>query len=101
MKIPLRRKKEVYCRKVDTRLSLSAPMEIKVALVRGDYISTSNVFRTFFEVFSSISSGLIGAVWAARPTNILHWAFLSVTCTASVVFLGLFIWFERRARSGE
>lgn len=86
--------------KIDTRLSISAPAEINVPLVRADHLSTSNIFRAVFEVFLSLSSAIVGVVLSIEKVTNLHWAFLSVTGVAALVFLCLSVWFGRRARSG-
>lgn len=85
---------------IDTRLSLSAPTEINVSLVRADYLATSGIFRSMFDIFLAISSALIGATLSSSVST-LHWIFLGVTSLSSIVFLGLSVWFGRRARIGK
>jgi hypothetical protein len=85
---------------VDTRLSLSAPNEIKVSLVRADYLATSNVFRVVFEMFLTISSALLSVTLSSTVTRI-YWVFLAVTTFSTFLFLGLSIWFNRRAKVGN
>ena len=85
---------------VDTQLSLSAPVEINIPLVRADHLSTSNVFRILFEMFLAISSALISVILSSNTANKIHWAFFGVTSLSSFLFLALSVWFSKRARSG-
>jgi len=85
---------------IDTRVSLSEPTEINVTLVRADYSSTSNVFRIMFEIFLAISSALMSVNLSAVVTK-LHWIFFGVTFFSSILFLGLSLWFGKRARVGK
>ncbi|MDX6528434.1 MAG: hypothetical protein QOH41_724 [Blastocatellia bacterium] len=85
---------------VDTQLSLSAPSEIRVSLVRADYLATSNIFRVVFEMFLTISSAIFGVALSSAVTKI-HWVFLAVTTFSTFLFLGLSIWFNRRAKVGN
>ena len=85
---------------IDTKVSLSAPTEINVTLVRADYSSTSNVFRIMFEIFLAISSALMSVNLSIAATA-LHWIFFGVTFFSSILFLGLSFWFGKRARLGK
>ena len=85
---------------IDTRVSLSAPTEINVTLVRADYLSTSNVFRVMFEIFLAISSALMSVNLSIVVTK-LHWIFFGVTFLSSILFLGLSLWFAKRAKVGK
>lgn len=75
--------------RVNTKLSLQAPEEINVPLVRADHLETSNTFRLCFEIFLAISSSLVGVILSSPSVDILHWAFLAVTSCSSVGFLWL------------
>jgi hypothetical protein len=85
---------------IDTRISLSAPTEINVTLVRADYSSTSNVFRIMFELFLAISSALMSVNLSIVVTK-LHWIFFGVTFFSSILFLGLSLSFAKRAKVGK
>ena len=85
---------------IDTKVSLSAPTEINVTLVRADYSSTSNVFRIMFELFIAISSALMSVNLSIAVTK-LHWIFFAVTSFSSALFLGLSLWYSRKARVGK
>lgn len=85
---------------IDTKVSLSAPTEINVTLVRGDYSSTSNVFRIMFELFLTISSALMSANLSIVATK-LHWIFFAVMFGSSILFLVLSLWFGKRAKVGK
>jgi len=83
-----------------TQVRVIAPSEIKVRLVRDDHHSTSNVFRGVFEIFQTMASVLFGVIISAAATK-LHWVFFVVTCFFSTLFLGLSLWFNKRARLGS
>jgi len=85
---------------IDTKVSLSAPTEINVTLVRADYSSMSNVFRTMFELFITVSSALMGVNLSIAATK-LHWIFFGVTSLSSALFLALSLWYSKRARVGK
>ena len=85
---------------IDTKVSLSAPTEINITLVRADYSSMSNVFRTMFELFITISSALLGVNLSIAATK-LHWVFFAVTSFSSGLFLALSVGYGRRARVGK
>lgn len=87
--------------RLNTRVSVSAPDEINVSLVRADYMHTSNVFRVFFEVFLSIGSTLVGVVLSIAEPSLLHWAFLAVVGLAALSFLVLSVRFASKAHSGN
>ena len=69
--------------RINTKLSLQAPEEINVPLVRADKLETSDTFRLFFEIFLAISSSLIGVILSLEKATVLHWLFLSLTVIAA------------------
>lgn len=73
--------------RINTKLSLQAPEEINVPLVRADKLETSDTFRLFFEIFLAITSSLVGVVFSLDKVTSIHWAFLSVSGVSAVTFL--------------
>jgi len=87
--------------RIETHLSVTAPAEISVSLVRADHMGVSSIFRTLFEVALALFSALVGCVISNPKPDSLHWISLGVTGASACVFLGLSIWFSKRARSGN
>src|SRR5947208_1580650 len=87
--------------KLGTHVSLSAPDEIEIQLVRADYFATSNWFRGIFEVFLTWSSGFTIFCLSSSQLTRLHWVILIASCLSTVLFLGLSLSFYRRAKSGK
>jgi hypothetical protein len=83
--------------KVPTRVT--APDEITIQLVRGDHITTSNVFRVCFEVSLALFSALLGTVLDEKEIQRLQWAGLVVLGVATGTFLILSIAYHRKASS--
>jgi len=77
--------------------TVTGPDQITVALVRGDYMDVSNVFRVLFEVFLSISATLLGVVLSIPSPTTLHFVFLTVIAVAGVTFLVLTVIYHRKA----
>ena len=71
--------------KVNARIT--APENIDIPLVRADVMRVSATFRTFFEVFLSLTSALIGHMLSLQETIPLHWVSLTVVALATLVFL--------------
>ena len=83
---------------IDVKTSITAPSEIKVALVRADHAGTSNVFRVCFEVFLSLFSTLLGYVLSLSTVLLVHWLFLMVCGAGAVAFLSLSLYFTHEAK---
>lgn len=84
--------------RASTNDSLSAVEKIRVELVvPGQQIS--NVFRTIFEIFLTISAALMGVLVSTPTMNNVWLLFLGFTLTLSVLFVGLSVWSSRHARS--
>ncbi|OUL58798.1 hypothetical protein [Pseudoalteromonas ulvae] len=83
--------------KINTKLSIQAPEEINVPLVRADHLETSNVFRLFFEIFLAISSSLVGVILSTENVEKLLWVFLTVTVLSSIGFLIMSYRYKRPA----
>jgi len=72
---------------INTKLSLKAPQEIVVPLVRADHLAVSNVYRIFFEIFLSLTCGLVGVVLSIDKPTPLHWIALVACLVFSIVFV--------------
>lgn len=84
--------------RLNTKLSIEAPQEITVPLVRADYLDSSNIFRVFFEIFLSVTSTLFGVYLTSESTSTLHTVFMVVMGVSTLSFLGLSIYFYQRAK---
>ncbi|EKO5123792.1 MULTISPECIES: hypothetical protein [Vibrio] len=73
--------------RLNTKLTLEAPDEINVPLVRADVLDTSNTFRIFFEVFLSLTSGLVGVILSSTNVSTIHYVFLAVCVISCGVFM--------------
>ena len=83
--------------KITVPTTVTAPDEITIPLVRGDYMGVSNVFRLLFE-FALTGTGMLGGVVLSIPSpTTLHFVFLCTTALASVVFGGLTLYYHRQA----
>lgn len=78
---------------------LKGPDKIEVQLVRADYLETSNVFRTLFEVFLSLTFTIIGVVLSIESTKLIHILFLAVTGITTIAFLILTLNFYNKAKT--
>jgi len=72
--------------RLNTKLTLDAPDEISVPLVRADVLDTSNTFRLCFEIFLAITSALIGVVLSIDNAEIIHFIFLTVSLFSCIAF---------------
>ena len=71
---------------LNVRATVSAPSEVNVPLVRGDYASTAGVFGFFFDVFLGLSGVLLGHILSLQAPLRIHWVFLGVSLIAMVAF---------------
>lgn len=72
--------------RLNTKLTLEAPDEISVPLVRADVLATSNTFRLFAEIFLSFTSALTGVVLSIDAPTQLHYISLVVCGVSTVCF---------------
>lgn len=73
--------------KVNTKVT--APETIDIPLVRADIMHVSQTFRTFFELFLSFTSTLLGYVIALPVISGFHWLVLTACALATIAFLVL------------
>jgi hypothetical protein len=83
---------------LNVNTTIKAPENIEIELVRLDALSTSNNYRTFFEIFLSASSALLGVILSIQTPTSLHWVFFAVMAISSAVFLYLSVTGAKKAR---
>jgi hypothetical protein len=81
--------------KVDVKTEVQAPDEIRINLVREDFLDTSNIFRIFFEIALAIAGTILGSVISILSNNskvlFIIWFFLFLMIIACIAFLVLSI----------
>jgi hypothetical protein len=84
--------------RINVKATVTAPQEINIPLVRGDYSTTANIFRVFFEVFLSLFSTILGFILGLQNPTRVHWIFLSVTGLSALAFAISSFAFSRKAK---
>ena len=89
--------------RIDIKTEVQGPDEIRINLVREDYLETSNTFRIFFEICLAISCAVFGSLLSflndSKEVPLLNWIFLIVMIIGSSSFLILSIKNYKKARS--
>lgn len=79
--------------KMNVKTAVQGPDEIRINLVREDYLETSNTFRIFFEIFLALAGALIGSIISTLndSKNVLPitWIFFVVMIVCCISFLTL------------
>lgn len=79
--------------KIDIKTQVEGPDEIRINLVREDYLDTSNTFRIFFEICLGIAGTILGCIISlvneGKTVPILDWLFLALMSIGCVAFLVL------------
>lgn len=86
---------------LEINTKVTGPDEIDVRLVRYDFLYTSNIFRTFFEIFLAFTAALIGVILSVTQITPLHWIFLLVVGVSMFSFLILSIIFHNKCKKGK
>ncbi len=77
--------------KLNVKTEVEGPDEIKINLVREDYLETSNTFRIFFEICLAIAGAILGNVLSLVGENktvpFLNLIFLLVMIAGCISFL--------------
>jgi len=76
--------------KINVNTNVQAPDEIRINLVREDYLQTSNNYRLFFEICLAISGAIIGNLISfdsASKVPVVNWIFLGVMLLGCGAFL--------------
>lgn len=83
-------------------VEVETPDKIKINLVREDYIETSNIYRTFFEIFLLIFGAILGGIISLLNENKkipgLNWFFLVLMAILAVSFYILSTRIHKKAR---
>ena len=89
--------------KIDVKTQVDGPDEIRITLVREDYLETSNTFRIVFEVCLAIAATILGSIISlaneGKPIPTIDWLFLGLTVIGAVAFLILTAKHYRKAKS--
>lgn len=76
---------------IDIKTQVEGPDEIRINLVREDYLETSNTFRICFEICLGISGTILGCIISLldddKKVPALNWLFLALTVLGSIAFL--------------
>lgn len=72
---------------VDVDMSITAPQEIEVPLVRGDYLRMSDQYRRLFDGALALFSASLGAKLGGATLDVFGWTVLAVTALGGLIFL--------------
>jgi len=79
--------------KIDIKTQVEGPDEIKINLVREDYLDISNTFRICFEICLAIGAAILGDIIALlndkKDVPLLIWLFFLLMVIACISFLVL------------
>jgi hypothetical protein len=77
--------------KLNVKTEVEGPDEIKINLVREDYLETSNTYRIFFEICLAITGAILGNVISivneSKTVPTINWIFLTVMICGCIAFL--------------
>ena len=82
----------------DIKTRVIGPEEIVVQMVRSDYLSISNIFRVFFDIFLALTSVMVGVILSVTKVTVLHWLFLLVVAISMFSFLITSLVYKKKAR---
>jgi hypothetical protein len=89
--------------KIDIKTQVDGPDEIRITLVREDYLETSNTFRIFFEVCLGIAGTILGGIISLvnedKSVPMLNWIFFGLMILGSIAFLILTAKNYKKAKS--
>jgi len=89
--------------KIDVRTQVEGPDEIKINLVREDYLDTSHTYRIFFEICLTIGAAILGDIIARisddKKVLLLNWFFLATMFIGCIAFLFLAAKNYKKAKS--
>ena len=88
--------------KIDINTNVQAPDEIRINLVREDYLETSNNYRLFFEVCLAITGATTGNLISfdkVADVPVINWIFLAVMILGCIAFLTMYIRNYKKAKS--
>lgn len=89
--------------KIDIKTQVDGPDEIRINLVREDYLETSNTFRICFEVCLALTGTILGSIISSvndgKDIPILNWIFLGLIIIGCIAFLILTTKNYKKAKS--
>mgnify|MGYP006431366839 CR=1 FL=1 len=89
--------------KLNVKTEVEGPDEIKINLVREDYLETSNTYRIFFEICLSIAAAILGNILSIDIENnsipTINWIFLFVMIGGCIAFLLMTLKNYKKAKS--
>jgi hypothetical protein len=89
--------------RINLPTQIEGPDEIKINLVREDYLDTSNTFRIFFEICLAIAAAIFGDIIALlnddKKVPIIDWLFLGLMIIGCIAFLILTATNLKKAKS--
>jgi hypothetical protein len=89
--------------KIDVNTQVEGPDEIKINLVREDYLETSNTFRIIFEICLAIAGTILGSIISLinenKPVPVLDWIFFGLMAIGCIAFLILAASNYKKAKS--
>lgn len=77
--------------KINVKTEVQGPDEIKINLVREDYLETSNTYRIFFEICLGIAGTILGCIISlineGKDVPLLNWIFFGIMVIGCIAFL--------------
>jgi hypothetical protein len=77
--------------KIDVKTQVEGPDEIRINLVREDYLETSNTYRLFLEICLGLACTMLGSIISLTNENktvpTLDWIFFGVMISGCIAFL--------------
>jgi len=78
---------------IDIKTEVIVPEEIRINLIREDFLDTSHTFRIFFEVCLGITCAIFGCILSnlsnEAKVDIILWVFFTIMVLGSASFLYL------------
>lgn len=88
---------------LNVKTAVEGPDEIKINLVREDYLQTSNTYRIFFEVCLAVTAtifgNIIGLINDDKEVPTLNWIFFGLMALGCIAFLYMTSINYRKAKS--
>lgn len=78
---------------------VTAPTKLTIPLIRADHHETCNIFRTFFEIFLALFSGLLGHTLSLKVPEKIHYVSLAICGVSALIFMIISIRISIKAKS--
>ncbi len=82
---------------INIETTVTAPDKINITLVRADHAYTTNIFRTFFEIFLVVTGVLVGHLLSLKVVENIYWLFLVTLGLSDAAFLLLSYSFRKKS----